>query len=86
MGEKWVLPPDQARVELEKILTFDLVDTFSFYRGHVCLRALGVPVNTMGNPAAIDFQDGDEAREMWDSYQDERDLLKEKHQDWKETQ
>lgn len=77
---------DQAQDELDGMLRYPFLDSFAFARGNFCMRVLGCPVSDKGKPLVIEDQPGDEARDMWNAFEDTRAALNERHQNWLETQ
>lgn len=85
MTEMETITPEQAQVELEGLLSGDMVDDMGFARGNFCMAMLGCPIKVSGKPAVLSAQDGAEARDLWNVFQPQREALNERYQNWRET-
>ena len=81
---KITISPEQAREELEGILSKRMADPLAFARGNYCLRVLGCPISDSGKPKVFEEQDGESARHYWDLYAQERDTLRKLYDEWRE--
>lgn len=81
---KITISPEQAQTELDGILADVTVDDLAFARAHYCLRVLGCPVADSGKPKVIEEQEGELARHMWDFYADIREILRDRHDLYRE--